>query len=111
MLLQRARELPGLAAGEARKVWGGEENLVLRGRALRVGWKVVVVRKGDHIVLSPPCLILGCHGGGKGEERGLQIAAAGLVAGRTCCISHAPVFHSFIVFRAVRTSRENADGS
>lgn len=37
MLLQRARELLGLAAGEARKVWGGEENLVLRGRALRVG--------------------------------------------------------------------------
>ena len=61
------------------------------------------MRNGDHIVLSPPCLILGCHGGGKGEERGLLIAAAGLVAGRTCCVSHAPVFHSFILF-ALRTS-------
>lgn len=37
MLLQRAGELPGLAAGEARKVWGGEDDPVSHGKALRVG--------------------------------------------------------------------------
>lgn len=65
--------------------------------------------QGDHIVLAPPCWRLGCHGGGKGEERGLLIAAAGLVAGRTCCVSPAPP--PFIhPFRAVRTPQD-ADGS
>lgn len=37
VVLQRARELPGLAAGEARKVCVVEENPRLRGEALRVG--------------------------------------------------------------------------
>ena len=37
MLLQRVGELPGLAAGEARKVWSGEANPVLRGKPLRGG--------------------------------------------------------------------------
>lgn len=37
MLLQRARELRGLAAGKTRKVWVGEENLVSGCKALRVG--------------------------------------------------------------------------
>lgn len=37
MLLQRVGELPGLAAGEARKVWGGEENPVPRGKPMRGG--------------------------------------------------------------------------
>lgn len=65
------------------------------------GWK------GDHIVLAPPCLSLGCHGGGKGEERGLLIAAgAGRLAGRTCGISHAPVFHSFILSALCARLRE-----
>ena len=39
MLLQRVGELPGLAAGEARKVWGGEGNPVPRGKPLRGGRK------------------------------------------------------------------------
>lgn len=62
--------------------------------------------KGDHIVLASPCLRLGCHGGGKGEERGLLITAAGLVAGWTCCISRAPVFHSFILSAQCTRLRE-----
>jgi hypothetical protein len=37
MLLRRAPELPGLAAGEAREVWSEEETRVPRGEALRVG--------------------------------------------------------------------------
>ena len=37
LLLQRVGELPGLAAGEARKVWGGEENPVPRCKPLRGG--------------------------------------------------------------------------
>lgn len=101
-----APELPGLAAGEAREVWGGEESPALRGEAVPVRPGEVVVRRGDHIVLAPPCLGLGCHGGGKGEERGLQIAAAGLVAGRTYCISHALVFHSFILSAQCARLRE-----
>lgn len=40
MLLQRVGELPGLAAGEARKVWSGEANPVLRGKPLERRMKV-----------------------------------------------------------------------
>ncbi|XP_058403534.1 eukaryotic translation initiation factor 4E isoform X1 [Diceros bicornis minor] len=42
----------------------------------------------------------------EGEERGLLSAAAGLVAGRTCCVSHEPL--PFIhAFRAVRTPQRS----
>ena len=89
----------GGRGGEKGLGWGGEP-CVSRYRAfsrMKGGGG-----EGDHFVLAPPCLRLGCHGGGKGEERGLLIAAAGLGAGRTCCISHAclPFIHPF---RAVRT--------
>lgn len=42
----------GVAAGKTRKVWAGEENSVSRGKALGVGCRVVVVRRG--ITLSSP---------------------------------------------------------
>lgn len=106
MFLQRARELAGLAAGEARKVWGGEENPVSRGKSSPSGVKGGGGEEGDHFVLAPSRWSLGCHGGGKGEERGPPLAAAGLVAGRTSRLSHTPVSHSFIhPLRAGRTPR------
>lgn len=105
-----APELPGLAAGEAREVWGGEESPALRGEAVPVGPGEVVVRRGGSHCPRPSMLGTGLSwrregGGARPTDRCRR-------AGRRPDLLHftracLPFIHPF---RAVRTPERMRTG-